>query len=409
MGTRKVLLIEPSASGHHMTLYLLNVVRALVKEGVEIILLTTRRAVSDPAFDLVNRELPSNAKIFYFEISGGTSAPFARTLISSQVFNWSRLRRAAKKIVYNERPDVAYIPTFDWVAKATEVLGSPLGDLPFVVLYMTPKHHRYETGLAGRSRADFLYDRLFRRLLQFRSIEKVLVIDEIFYKFALDRYGRIGDKLAFAPDFGNVCPRKTRSHARRRLGIANDEIVLLVYGSLNLRKGIRELLSALKFIDPSSKLTVLLAGRETAYVKRILEMPEFSTLKRKRRVVTRLKFHTLEDEGEVFSASDAVWVAYVGNFFGSSGVFHQAIGFGLPVIASYAGLVGRLVERYQLGLTIDPEVPKEVLEALGRLINDQMSAAVSIDAFSEFRERHSAKAHVRSVLSALGVISSPGN
>lgn len=94
---RKVLLVEPSASGHHMALYLRHVVRGLAAEGAAILLLTTKEAQADPAFQLVKTELPDDAKIFYFELAPQSSNHATISLLRRQVSNWWKLRRAAKK------------------------------------------------------------------------------------------------------------------------------------------------------------------------------------------------------------------------------------------------------------------------------------------------------------------------
>lgn len=384
-----------------MALYLRHVVRGLAAEGAAILLLTTKEAQADPAFQLVKTELPDDAKIFYFELAPQSSSHATISLLRGQVSNWWKLRRAAKKIIANQRPDVAYIPTLDWIAKATEVLDSPFGKLPFVALYMAPKHHRFAAGLGPKSRSDSLYDHLFRRLLRISTLKRIVVIDEIFYEFAKSRYGHNARKITFAPDFAVVGAKKERVCARQRLGISEESKVLLVYGSLTLRKGIRELLEALITEDAPDNLIVLLAGRPSPDVETLLQRPEFIAMARKNRIVTQFKFHDEEEESEVFSASDAVWIGYVHGFFGSSGVLHQSVGFGLPVIASAAGLIGTLVKRFQLGITLEPTQTTTVTSALKEFAEGRTGLSASQEKLSEFNYRYSADEHVRVMLQVL--------
>lgn len=403
MPVKKVLLVEPSASGHHMALYLRHVVRGLAAEGIEMLLLTTKEAQADPAFQLVKTELPNSAMIFHFELAPRKSSYSATTLVKRQLSNWLRLRSAVEKVITSERPDVAYVPTIDWIAKATEVLGSPFGKLPFVALYMAPKHHRFSKGIGPKSRSDGIYDKLFSRLLKISTLKKILVIDETFYEFAKERYGRDAKKVAFAPDFCVVKGRSDDSHARRRLGISKSSKVLLVYGSLTMRKGIKELLEALSTEDLPKNLTVLLAGRPAPDVDALLQRPEFREMIQTNKIVTRFKFHNTQEESEVFSASDAVWCGYVHGFCGSSGVLHQSVGFGLPVIASTTGLVGALVDRSELGVTLDPMQTSTVALTLKKLAEGRISASVSQENLNEFSRKYSSRAHTRSALRALGV------
>ena len=399
---KRVLLVEPSASGHHMALYLRHVVRGLANEAIEVLLLTTKEAKADAAFELVKTELPDNAKIFYFDLGPQTAATKTIALLMNQVSSWLRLRKAAQKIVVTERPDIVYVPTVDWIAKAIELLGSPFGKCPFIALYMSPKHHRFATGIGLKSRSDILYDKLFVRLLRFPTLQKLLVIDEIFYEFARQRYGGYANKMGFAPDFGSAAHKVERSSARRNIGISHASKVLLVYGSLTLRKGIKELLEALVIEGTPKNLVVLLAGRPSVDVEALLRKPLFSSLINEHKVVTQFKFHDTDDESQVFSASDAVWVAYVNEFSGSSGVLHQSVGYGLPVIAGNSGLVGTLVQRFQLGATLDPTESSTVTPALKELAEGRMSLFASQEKVSAFRQKYSSDSHIQAVLCALG-------
>jgi hypothetical protein len=54
---RKVLLIEPTAEGHHFALYLRHVLRKLIDEGCDISLLTTGAAIRHASFGLLADEL----------------------------------------------------------------------------------------------------------------------------------------------------------------------------------------------------------------------------------------------------------------------------------------------------------------------------------------------------------------
>lgn len=270
---------------------------------------------------------------------------------------------------------------------------------------MAPKHHRFAAGLGPKSRSDGLYDHLFRRLLKISTLKRILVIDEIFYEFAKNRYGNYARKITFTPDFGVVGAKKDRTCVRQKLGISQESKVVLVYGSLTLRKGIRELLEALITEEAPSNLVVLLAGRPSPDVENLLKRLEFLAMAQKNRIVTRFKFHDDEEESEVFSASDVVWIAYVNGSFGSSGVLHQSVGFGLPVIASAAGLIGTLVERFQIGITLDPTQTTSVTSALKAFAEDRTGLAASQKKLSEFRVRYSADGHVENILRVLEIYS----
>ena len=404
---KRVLLVEPSASGHHMALYLRHVVKGLAREGIEISLLTTKHATEDPAYQLVQAELPANSVVHLFQTASASSKTTAAALLKNQFFNWWKLRQAVKKLAATDSPDIAYIPTVDWVAKAVEVLGSPFRNLPFVVLYMSPKHHRFVSGIGPKGRSDVVYDKLFKRLLRVPTLRKVLVIDEIFYEFAKGRYGALSRKIGFAPDFGVTESKIPRPSAREKIGIPESKKVILVYGSLTRRKGIWELLDALAEDGAPQDVCVLLAGRPSAQLEELMKRPKYTALKQAGRLVTQFKFHDSNEERDVFSASDTVWIAYVDGFYGSSGVLHQAVLYGLPVIANGKGLIGELVARFGLGVNLNPRNKEAVIEALRSFPGGELPATRIARKLDGFKQRYSDEEHFSAVLLALQLGHSP--
>lgn len=400
---KRVLLVEPSASGHHMALYVRYVVRELDKIGVEISLLTTRDAAADTAYQLVEEELPKSAKVHFFDTEPQTITPTAANLFLKQLSNWKRVRDAARKVIATDSPDIIYIPTVDWIAKAIETLGSPFGMLPFVALYMSPKHHRYVTGIGPRSRFDTLYDVLFKRFLKLPTLKKLLVIDEMFCEYGKNRYQDGKDKLDFVPDFAVIEQEVSKEQAREQLKISQHSKVLLVYGSLTFRKGIRELLNALSSKNSPNDVIVLLAGRSSEGIVQLLKQPEFAHLISEGRIITRLHFHDAKGESMVFAAADAVWIAYVQGFYGSSGVLHQAVGYGLPVIAVDQGLIGTLVTKFELGTVLDPKDVDQAVDSLKALSNGNLCLSCSSAEHKKFKEIYSLAGHVEVVTRALGL------
>jgi glycosyltransferase involved in cell wall biosynthesis len=233
-------------------------------------------------------------------------------------------------------------------------------------MLMSPKHHRAKMKIGPPSRSDILYSWLFLRLLRIKNLHRVTLVDESFCEYAAREKRSEYDKLKFVPDPAELRGDKTKEQCRKDLGIAADEFVVLVYGSLTLRKGIQELLDAMKTLN-LEKMTFLLAGRVDERINELLNVPEFKRYIAQKKLLVRKWFHDYEEEYLVFSASDVVWTCYVGQFFSSSGVFYQAGALGLPVIVNRHGLLSWLVKRHDNGLTCDPADPHSINDALLQL------------------------------------------
>lgn len=177
-------------------------------------------------------------------------------------------------------------------------------------------------------------------------------------------------KVVLIPDVGEVSGQETQRQVRCHIGIPLNAFVLLVYGSLSQRKGIKELLQAVDSPDAPPGLMILLAGDPDPFVKKLLATHDVQKLRDKGVLKERLFFHSPEDEYRVFRAADAVWLGYVGGSYGSSGVLYQAGSIGTPLIATSRGLIGWLTEQHGLGLTIEPTDYSAVIESLNYLYSD---------------------------------------
>lgn len=395
----KVMLVEPSGSGHHMALYVRHVVRKLKEEACEVSLLTTRSAVAHPSFRLLNADL-KNVELHFLPELPLISDCSSLSLLLQQMKSWLIVRREFAQIVARKKFDIVYVPTVDWVAKAIEMFGSPFKNVPFVVLYMAPTHHRLPMGLGPAGRQDWLYDRLFRRLLRIRTLRKVLVIDEVFFDFCKLNYGVLSEKVKYVPDFGEIRGQGSREQCRVLLGIPNEVLVLLVYGSLTKRKGIVQLLEAISNPAVPHEFIVLLAGKASEDMQAILESPSVQILKANGRLILRIGFHDDADEYRVFMASNFVWLGYASGFYGSSGVLYQAVSVGLPVLATEQGLIGRIVRKHQLGVTVDPNSTESVLNGLMEVLQLKRHGC-SAEAERKYTASHNSLRHTEMVHAAL--------
>lgn len=401
MPTKRVVVVEPTASGHHMALYVRHVVRALLEEGCKVTLVTTRDVVAHPSFQLLKAECPDEIDLYYLPDIPSSSALSAFSLFVSQLKHWTMLRNEFANIAITSRPDVVYIPTMDWIVKAIEVLGSPFGDIPFVGLYVAPVHHRKAVGLGPAGRQDWLYDRLFRRLLRIPHLQNLLVINEMFFEFCQERYGLAAAKVRYVPDFGEIRGVGTRADCRAALGISDKARVLLVYGSLTSRKGIVQLLDALAHPTAPRELIVILAGVASEEIRTVLEAPFVKNMRDKHQVVARLFFHDDADEYLVFRAADFVWLGYSKGSYGSSGVLCQAVSAGLPVVAMEQGLIGHLVRTHRLGATVNPHEGASIVAGLRKVLEIESSEHRKKATVQSFAARHNSASHAEAVLSAL--------
>lgn len=361
-----------------MALYVRYVVRKLFNSDCDVAILLTPSALAHPGYELVKAEVGGELETYLLPELPERETSSSTEIFVDQIKAWFALRREFARIVDQCQPNIVYMPTMDWVGKAIELLGSPFRNVPFVALYMAPKHHRKEMGLGPSSRHDWFYSRLFQRLLKIPTLCTLLVIDEFFYEYCCNKYPVQVEKVRYVPDFGVITGEGTKAECREMLGIRDSARVMLVYGALTRRKGIAKLLEAFSDNTVPSDLVLLFAGKPDQAIRNILQTTDVVRLIKCGKIISRPYFHADVDEYIVFRASDYVWLGYIDGFYGSSGVLFQSVAADLPVIAMKDGLIGSLVSKYSLGVLIDPYDAKSVL-----------SGFLAIEDFSSLQRMHS--------------------
>jgi glycosyltransferase involved in cell wall biosynthesis len=164
-------------------------------------------------------------------------------------------------------------------------------------------------------------------------------------------------------------PRTARAAGKS----VSREFNILLFGSMEPRKGVLELLQALEHLGnlgESRPICLSIVGRfQSSSYRSLVE----HVSKRINHSIRGVSVEIVDEHvapghaAEIFSRADCVAIAYIG-FVGSSGVLGQAARFGKPAIASREGLIGRLVNEYGLGLLVDPTDPSAYAKGIAQLL-----------------------------------------
>ncbi len=368
-----LLVLEPSASGHRMALYLRNILREAVQRGWKIHLITTDEALNHPAYQLVAEEIGDA-----LTVSTLPQVEFPSGSTSRLRLFWFQIsQHRAFKQVYKHctslglQPDLVYVNELSSCDKAIALLGSPFGQTRMVGMLMGITFHHDPMGVASsRTHSHGLAKLIFNRFLRMRSLARLLVIDPLIVPYLRQIAARGESKVTYIPDVAQLRGSTTKEKARRRLTIEEKSFVILVYGSLDERKAIDVLLSGLNKVTTHLHTEVLIAGQvkdETTQL--LLNGNKVSDLTLDRRFRWISGFIDDDCERDVFAAADVVWLGYRG-FDGMSGVLLQAGLAGLPIIACQKGMVGWLTMKHGLGIILESLSPEAVKNAITKLIDD---------------------------------------
>lgn len=311
----------------------------------------------------------------------------------SYVRFWRTFRHAFQVAAGLRDISLVLVPYADYFLYVLPLLGSPFANVPWVGITMRANFHHSKVGVKSPHQplVNAVKTWLFRRAVESGGMKTLLSIDPTLPQWYPRGNGRTA--LAYLAD---PCPDALPADpvaARQRLGLGQSPegpespespphgagTYLLVYGAVTQRKGICELVTALAGHPRAPTLVV--AGQQDPQTRAFLQAAA-STLSPPPVIFDR--FITNEEEADLFSACDAVWLGYKGHY-GMSGVLVQAYRFGKPVIATTDGLIGWFCQGQELGPVLEDLSGPAIQRAL-----DQLSRPVAAPA----PQAASARAHL---------------
>lgn len=234
---------------------------------------------------------------------------------------------------------------------------------------------------------------LLSRVLQHPRLQTLFCLDPFVVKHIDQFHSPV--KVMPLPD---PVPLTTVSEAqvmslRQRLGIDPGRQVFLLFGALTGRKGIHQLLEAVAMLPPdlSQKFCLVLAGQ--ANPQEQAKMASHITAIRQAarvQIITHYEFIPEPEVQTYFQLADVVLAPYQ-RHIGMSGILLLAAAAHRPVLSSDYGLMGEVVQRYGLGLTVDSTIPTEIARGLTRFLLESPAGLCDRSKMKSFAEQNSAE------------------
>jgi len=206
--------------------------------------------------------------------------------------------------------------------------------------------------------------------IQYRLGDHIFVHTEKMKSELMDDFDVPARKVTVIPlGINNSAPHTelTRTEARRRLGLGEQDKAILFFGSIGPYKGLECLTMAFKQLsaaDPAYRL--IIAGRPKAGHQQYLTdaLGPLDGCGLRDRVIQRLDFIPDEETEVYFKAADVVALPYTE--VAQSGVLILAFSFGVPVIASTVGSLADDIVEGQNGFLCRPGDPVHLGAAIAR-------------------------------------------
>ena len=158
---------------------------------------------------------------------------------------------------------------------------------------------------------------------------------------------------------------RTLTEVKETLGIEENRKVFLIFGFLDSRKGIAEVMEAIGTIsrEKSQKGCLLIVGpweknERKLFDSKLVEIKQVSDFQ----IITHNTFIKDEDIQQYFEVADYALALY-NKHFGMSAIMVRAATAQKPLIAYDFGLMGKIISENELGITIKIDL-KEKIEML---------------------------------------------
>lgn len=316
-----------------------------------------------------------------------------------------RIGRVLRAAVEQHRPDHVLAPYVDHLqASLATGLRFPR-PVRLSGIYFRPSFHYRAMGRGpgtARARLDDLQKRALLRL--------ALANPHVETLFVLDPYA-VGPVQALAPPRVRVValpeaveagalPDETPEATRLRLGVEDGRDVLLLFGSLDARKGVRELLAALALLPEAlaRRACLVMAGEVTGDAASIAA--GVAALRGAVQTVHLDGFVSDAEMHRLFGAADLVVLPYQ-RHVGSSGILVRAAAAGVPVLGPAYGMLGARIDADRLGASVDASDPADLARGLARFLDPHAAFPFDAEAARAFAAANTEHAMAATLLAPL--------
>jgi glycosyltransferase involved in cell wall biosynthesis len=260
-------------------------------------------------------------------------------------------------------------------------------------------HHRLVTSNNGIrktfvSKLTRIKKRLADKMLARNPmIQNIYILNDIDGTELLNKLHRSA-KFKYLPD--PIYTYKPVTSLSTLNGFSHTSYKYLIFGALDERKNIANILKAYSRAKLNFDSELLLIGSaETSYLEHLKDLiSKLNSIDNEhKKVFIRAEFVTDEEMDYYFSISDVSLLIYK-DFFGSSGLLGRVVLHKKKVIGSNAGVIGDLINKYELGISCDPYDILDMAKAFSSISKYKVNAA----ACDNFYKQHSPDAFLSTLL-----------
>ena len=361
---KNILIFEPDASGHHSG-YLYHLIINFLQNDYSyklIILVSPDFFLKHP--QIIQKTLSPRVQWIKFSEKEFVEWKKPKSVFKRSVLEWDLFCQYAKK--YNSV--LGFFMYIDYLQLA--VLTQPAPPCPISGILFRPTLVNYPAN-SWKERLNYWRKNItLKYFVKNKNLDSLFNLDPFATDYILKNWNT--EKVKFLPDPVQLYPTtKTKSEVKTSLGIDESKTVFLIFGFLDSRKGIADVMKAIGKIsgETSQKGCLLIVGPWEENERKLfnIQLPKIQQTTNFQ-IVVKDGFVKDEDIQQYFKVADYAFALY-NKHFGMSAIMVRAAAAQKPLISSNFGLIGKIVVENELGITIDNDL-KEKLEML---LNNEIS------------------------------------
>lgn len=362
-----VLIFEINLNGHH-SIYLEKITESHLELGRIVTIVFSEKFKEDILINKLKQLYANSLNIILLnEIDCEKLMKSRWGNIGREFGLWYLFKKTFNYVESIQKIDFIFLPYADYCLNAIGLLGSPFRKITWSGICMRPAFHYQASGvIAPTSLLLGLKRVLFNLVLKNKKLSCLFTIDELLINFIKKHNFNLTHRLSYLADPADPPLNFNNSILRQRYKININVNVILVYGAIDDRKNLFELLTALSIDKNLIEWHVLIVGKQSNSVRTELTNIRWDNLKIQNRIYIIDEFVKDEVEQHVFSMCDVVWIAYLGHYQ-MSGVLVKSGLYRKPVISCEEGLIGWYTKQYKVGVTIIPNTINNVNIAINEL------------------------------------------
>jgi glycosyltransferase involved in cell wall biosynthesis len=392
--TKNILLFEPDSSGHHPGYLYHLIINFLENDYPFNLVMLVAPDFFEKHPQIIQKTISPRVRWIKFSDSEFTKWQKIKvqSVTKRSFFEWDLLR----KYIIDTKSVYAFLMYIDYLQIALltqKMLPCPVSGILFrPTLVNYPAHSVKEMLNAWRKNLTL---KLF---VKNKSLDSLFNLDPFATKFIQQNWQT--NKVKFLPDPVQVYPStKSVEDFRKQLNIEPNRKVFLIFGFLDSRKGISEVMEAIAKIDreKASKGTLLIVGpweesernKFDSTISEILQSSDFQ-------IIIKDEFVQDEDIQSYFEVSDYILALYT-KHIGMSAIMVRAAAAQKPFLTHNFGLMGKIVSENQLGMLVENDLP----EKMEMLLTENIEVGDKLK-MKDFAELNSAENYAKVILQGIG-------